>query len=431
MARHGRLFPLLLLVFPLIGALNAGIPIRASASPVTPAVGSGVIASGTLLVSGAPATNGTVVAFAWPNQQRLLHAKKGSRLALVRVGSVNADSHGNFAIASAPGVLPAGVLSSGNLVNLELIAVSGGKEMHYRYSSEYATGKDKASPHGWVIRSNGADSPWARPDFRLDFGRQTAMTVGNDPRQWIGSNGAILGSGIKSARAMHNAAAPETRATRELVGSLQNRAGASAPLSVSPDSCWTVPQTIYYDKKEHFVTTETMSGIPETVTESASARHTLGVAYKSAYGGWGASGSMSMTRSGSVSVSQTKSTSHTIFNRVNYRDYDMWCGSGTFNGTYRQPYSFYDLLTNDGTGVGESWFYNCGHHSAGQTWDTGSATNATYSAGVTLQIADLSAQSGYGASLNLHYKFTTAGQVCGNNSAGPANSSKVEADTYG
>lgn len=317
------------------------------------------------------------------------------------------------------------MLSADNTVNMELIAVSAGKEMHYRYATQYVPAASQ-SRQGWFARTDGATAAWAKPSVKLDLGRQTALSVQNNPRQWIGTDGVAHGSGGRGGQGAHDAVVPETRAVRELLTSPQ--AGTAG---VSTSACWTIPQTIYYNKREHFVTTQTMSGIPETVTESASATHTLGVAYKSSYGSWGANGSMSMSRSGSVSVSQTKSSSYTIYNRVNYRDYDLYCGNGTYDGTYRQPYSFYDLLTNDGSTASKTWFYHCGHHSAGQTWDTGSATNTTYAGGVDLSILNLSAQSGYGRSLNLHYKFKVAGQVCGSNPLGPASSSRVEADIYG
>ena len=57
-------------------------------------------------------------------------------------------------------------------------------------------------------------------------------------------------------------------------------------------------------------------------------------------------------------------------------------------------------------------------------------TDATIGGGVNLGILSVSAQQGYGTSLQLKYRFNVAGEVCGNNSGGPLQSSLVEADPF-
>src|ERR1700678_3726695 len=86
--------------------------------------------------------------------------------------------------------------------------------------------------------------------------------------------------------------------------------------------CVSVPETIHYNIREHFITTETIGGnIPETVIEGtdSSSTATLGIATL-ADAKWSANGTASITDESADSVSVTYSVSHTIYNRVNYRD---------------------------------------------------------------------------------------------------------------
>ena len=78
--------------------------------------------------------------------------------------------------------------------------------------------------------------------------------------------------------------------------------------------------------------------------------------------------------------------------------------------------------------MSENLYYNCASHASGTVWNTGSAKTVTYGTGVTLSIISLSAQSGYSTSVNLQCKFNKAGEICGNSTQGPAESSAVEAD---
>jgi hypothetical protein len=188
---------------------------------------------------------------------------------------------------------------------------------------------------------------------------------------------------------------------------------------------------IYWDgttdknNPEHFTNIQTMSGIPEKVTESSSATHTLGIAVKYSGQGWSTDGTSSISRSASTSASETHSKPYSTFNGVNFRNYSNTCAQRA----EKHPYSFYDILTADGRPIGTVWFDHCGNHAKNSDWDTGTASNKTYGAGADLGVINVSAHSGYSSSLNLHYTFNVKGEVCGNSSNGPAQSSLVEADT--
>jgi hypothetical protein len=80
--------------------------------------------------------------------------------------------------------------------------------------------------------------------------------------------------------------------------------------------------------------------------------------------------------------------------------------------------------------VSITWQDHCGSHDAGTTWSTQNATNGTINPGVSLGVINVSAQSGYGKSVELDFHFNKAGEICGNSVAGPVNSSFVEADPY-
>jgi hypothetical protein len=117
---------------------------------------------------------------------------------------------------------------------------------------------------------------------------------------------------------------------------------------------------------------------------------------------------------------------HTIYNRVNYHEYRFNC----WNILQLRSYSFWDLLTNDGRQVLITWQYHCGHHPAGADWTTGSSKAATIGGGMSIGPVNVSAQAGFGSSIELDFHFNKAGEICGNSPDGPFSSSILEADQY-
>jgi hypothetical protein len=93
---------------------------------------------------------------------------------------------------------------------------------------------------------------------------------------------------------------------------------------------------------------------------------------------------------------------------------------------YRQPTSYYDLLTSDFTNTGTVRFKNCAAHPAGTKWSTGNAKNVSYAAGVDIGPISLSAQSGYQSSQDIEYNFTQSGWICGTSASGPGHSKQVD-----
>jgi hypothetical protein len=155
---------------------------------------------------------------------------------------------------------------------------------------------------------------------------------------------------------------------------------------------------------------------------------TLGVAFSAPVKKvkWSVDGTGSITDSSTHSVSITYSVPHTIYNRVNYHEYWYNCP----NILQLRAYSFWDLLTNDGRQVSITWQWHCGHHPAGADWSTGSAKSATIGGGMSIGPISVSAQAGFGSSVELDFHFNKAGEICGNSPDGPFSSSILEADQY-
>lgn len=397
-------------------------PSRPAPSP------SDVIASGVLVnAQGQADPNGEVYVLALPDQSDMIGRPAGVQFPLTLAGFARTNARGNYVVNVSPATLMTTNGRHGYL-NLQVIAVSEGMVMQFAYSVAHA-GK------AWRVEG-GANST---PSTAFDFSKHTVTGTPVAATVAPGSSAAATGMAVKPAArtadpslgvasATSITPATQTPALQQLRQSTQF--ASTAPALPEPGFCWFNWSTEYYNIPEHFLNTETYGGnIPETVTEgtNSSSTATLGIGYSwsGASGTWGASGTASITDSSTHGVSSTFSTTHSVYNRVNYRDLRGTCG-----GVYREPYSFYDLLTADGGPVGITWQYNCGAHRAGDTWYTASATNATIGGGVNLSVISVSAQQGYGTSVQLKYHFNVAGEVCGNNSSGPLNSSLVEADPY-
>ena len=372
-----------------------------------------VIASGVITdTQGQADPNGEVYALALPDQSSLIGQPAGAPIPLTVAGFARTDAQGNYAVTAQPGDLMP-VNGQHGYVNLQVIAVSGGQ------AAQTAISVTPAGT-GWEVAGGTSSVP------SLSFNFATRAVAVTPP--------AATADAPQAAVSLYPITPAAPTADLQQLRQATNYASASVPASpgIVPGSgtCLIIAGTIYYNIKEHFLTAETFGGkIPETITEgtNSSSTHTLGVAYSYSgnYGTWGANGTMSLTDSHTNQVSSTFTVPYTVYNRVNYRQYNGTCG-----GHWRRPYSFYDLLTNDGRQVGVTWQYHCTPHRVGDIWISGYAKDATVAGGVNLGILNVSAQAGYGTSVQLQYHFRVAGEVCGNSTSGPLNSSLVEADPY-
>lgn len=390
-----------------------------AAASASPSLSSDAIASGVITnVHGQADSSGEVYVFALPEQSQLIIAPAGKSMPLTLVGDARTNTQGKYAVSAQPVSL---MKTNGQhgYVNLQVIAVSGGKSAVADYS---------VMPAGaaWRVEGGTNSAP------ALSFNFATRLATPPPVPAMVGATSAAA----SDASLIHIAPMPVTAALERL-RKATDFASAALPAPSNPHAnpslyCPFAPGKKYRDIREHFVNTETLATggkIPETVTEavSNSTTHTLGVAYIGSYKGakWSGDGTGSITDSISHSVSDTYSSSRTIYNRVNYRDYHYSCPATT----ERRPYSFYDLLTSNDVGKAPMVFYfNCGAHDPPASWSTQKATSATIEFGVSLGPISVSAQSGFGTSVELTYTYHVNGEVCGNNPDGPVNSSRVEAD---
>jgi len=275
------------------------------------------------------------------------------------------------------------------------------------------------------------------PRFTFDLGRGTAEEAGNSPRTWVTNKGTRFGP----ARAYR---ASQTGVTRPLVGIQRyartyfnagpaerqlllrplSKASLLSPTVAAREECG-----YYYwgglyktNRKEKYLNVYSEAGIPVTLKQGASGStsHTMGVAVE-LNGNWSTSGTT--TESYNQSVTQNGVINSSVGNRVNYRQQFQMC----FPGSKWKQYSMYDWLTDFAQVAHVNTGNNCSPKSAGSDWNTGSAKNVTYGAGVDLPAINVSAQSGYGSSQDMTFKFNVAGKICGNNSQGPIHSSQVDA----
>jgi hypothetical protein len=139
-------------------------------------------------------------------------------------------------------------------------------------------------------------------------------------------------------------------------------------------------------------------------------------------------GFASMSAGGTSTVSLSSSGSQggivdsTVWNRINYRDHISNCGADE-----RRPVDYYDMLSNDWSYAPHNNFTSsCVTKLAGSSFTTSSAKNSTYSTGVDIGSISVSAQSGYTAGMHLSFTFTSRSTFCGNNAAGPVQSSQLD-----
>lgn len=402
----------LAVILGLLGLSPVATASPSSAPSTVDAIASGVITN----AHGQIDRSGEVYVFAFPDQSVLIGAPTGKAIPLTLVGYARTNSQGRYVVNAPPASLMTANGRHG-YVNLQVIAVSGGKTAVADYS---------VMPAGAAWRAEGGTD--SAPSLSFNFATRTATPP---PAVAIAGASPAVASRIPITPTAVSAILERLRKATDFAST--RMPVSSGPHAATPSPvCPAVPEGIYRKKPEHFVTTATEAtggNIPETVTEAVdhSTTHTLGIAYEGTFKGakWGVDGTGSMTDDSSRSVSVTYSYPRSIYNVVNYRQYDYPCGALV----ERRPYSFYGLLDSDlGGRVGMTWFFNCISHDPSTHWVSGNATSATIEGGVSLGPINVSAQSGYGTSVMLEYEYHVHGEICGNSPDGPDSSSRVEAD---
>ena len=143
-----------------------------------------------------------------------------------------------------------------------------------------------------------------------------AVNLLDAPSDWARSSERPQGA--SAARAATRSVLPESAPLRRFFDALKLHRGVSthprvstanlssrAALPLPPPGCHFIKRRLSTNHKEHFTTTQTWSGAPETVTESTSGDHTLGVAYRLEGHGLAQSGTHTISRSSAHSASTT------------------------------------------------------------------------------------------------------------------------------
>jgi hypothetical protein len=123
-----------------------------------------VLATGRVVFP-AGASTGQVRVFADPNQNQLNRAKTGSSLSVPLVASANVASDGSFTLRLDPATLPPNTLQPDGSVNLEVIAVSGGRQQVFFLPVELA----RTSTGTKVFVSTSTGGRPATPRLRFDL----------------------------------------------------------------------------------------------------------------------------------------------------------------------------------------------------------------------------------------------------------------------
>ena len=397
--------------------LAAGAVVAGLLSSNTAAASAGsppVLATGTITFP-AGAASGQVLAFADPNQATLMRTATGQTLKLALVSSANAAPDGSFTLTLDPATVPPSRVMPDGSINMDVIAVSGGRQQVY-----FLPVKLTHTATGAAFVSITTSPAPATPRLSFDMSGGSATNVRYDARRWLSDSGRLLPAKTVATLSA-DTTVPATPTTASIAAAV---AADTSPAAL----CLLHPGDRIEGRPEHFVNAYTDNNDAATVhvTESTTATHTLGVAVD--FGGtWHQSGAANISKTDGASATSTdRQVSWSYWNKVNYRKFFDSC-----IGRYQRPTGFYEILdASRGGRVDMLWLSaSCGVHDAGSKWNTQDATAATFGTGVDLPVVKVSAQTGFGSDENVHYTFDHKAEIVGNDVRGPVHSSKVEADT--
>lgn len=362
----------------------------------------------------AGATSGQVLVFASPDQQTEALDTAGVIDPTPLVASVNVGADGNFTVATDPTSLPASVTSSEGLVNMEAISVAGGQALSYFFP---------ATPQGSVWTSTTTGSP-VTPTIAFDMSTGVASSLAK-----VTSATRI---GKVPVSATKSSMSPAPKSLLKLAAGTGRITSARMALATTTDAaapCGLIPLTPDSIHGEHFTSVYDDGAADAHIAEGVSSDHTLGIAVESSSGGFTAGGTATISRSSSTKwVSKDRQHSWGYYNKVWYRPYRDTCRHIV---VYR-PLKFYDIGSADIDGSVLYDFQNasCSEKNNTETWDTTSATAASFSTGIHVQGVGLYVQSGYSTDVNQHFKMLQHGSIRGSNPSGVLYSAKLSAAVF-
>lgn len=378
-----------------------------------------VLATGTITFP-AGASTGQVLAFADPSPATINKDTTSTPLPTTLVSTAQAAGDGSFSLAVDPAAIPSSTKLPDGSVNIEAVAVSGGQQQVFFFPASLI--QTSAGP---AFVSVSTSTKPQTPNLLFNMASGTTVNAKYSPAKFMAPSGRLV-SAAKAAATTRSRITPASPKILSLA-----KLAATDVVVDAPDTCDFIPGTKYFGRPEHFVNvyTDNNDTASAHVSESSTATHTLGVGItRNGGASWSVSGSSSITRSSTTGVTSANRTrAWGYWNKVNYQDMRNTCGY-----TIRKAIGFYDMISADIDGsVAMIWLTtSCGRHAKGDQWDTGGATAATFSGGVDIGPINVSAQTGFATSENVHYTFLKAGSISGNDTGGPVQSSKVEVDEF-
>jgi hypothetical protein len=417
--KYGRVLVVVLSVVLSAGGLSATSALGAGRASKGAVVASGIVVSNGVAVRGA-----TVAVFANPTIEALdVAGAAGLPPSHLGVGETNGS--GRFLVRGDLESLPSGYRINGGGADVMVVVDDGVRSMTWSYTLRLP---DAGPGLGTVAAGAGARVPEAgryddgslAPLSRFDLGTGTVWDVGNDPASWLDDNGQPFGElrRADAARQPVEGPSPLVRGQASSPGGVSGFAGTPC--------IWVATDAWIYGANEMFDNVYSFSGALATMTQGVnnSTSHTLGILLQYPDGSFSTAGGTS-TISTSVSASSPGMADAAVWNRVNYRKYDLVCYPYLIRSEWR-PVNFHSFFTNF-TYAGDINYGNCSQQYAGGFFMTSSASNETFSWGVQLGFFQLSSQAGYGSSVSLRYNFTQHGWICGNSPQGPAQSAGLSA----
>ena len=410
---------------------------EAAVDPSTP-----VLATGTVLGGGAPLPGVTVSLLANPTRLALNRAGDVGVATLPMGEAISADD-GSYRIWGSLENLPADYVGPSGQVDVELVFDNGGTGTTWNYTlyplGTSVPGSTVPSVEGAVARvaadgSTGENT--LAPVLAIDLGTRTAWAAGREVVDdgTVGEPEAMRTAGfnpitLTSVRGVKVGESDTAELTEYVSDYLDDDAGMRQGVGrVAASALASVCITRWVDdwkmnKPEKFVTTHGWRHAKVTLSQgtSDSTTHTLGIAKVSTDGTLSASGTYTKSYSTGNTVTTPGLVDHIVYNRINYRKKVNTCGLAKW-----WPYSAYDFNTEQ-VSTYNALYHNCANKAEGTTWSTSTARNTTYSGGMDIGAISLSAQAGYGNSVDLRFRFAEPGEICGNLPEGPLNSTRVSA----
>jgi hypothetical protein len=330
--------------------------------------------------------------FAWPSTQALAALPVGATVAPKPLGQIDSASNGTFTLAADLTTLGPGYIDSTKSLTLEVQIDDGTSYGDWNFTQRI----DKPAKH-------------ATFDLPASTAVDDDVRASSVVRTFPGSTARV--AALTSA----TAAAPTLATSR----SRRNARVAGQAGCVFLWQKGTPTQVV----EEYFTQANGSLYAPAVTQEKGSANHTLGIGLALGVDGvWSASGTANLSVNGSTTVSTNASTSARWFaNHVVYRYWTQTC-TGSREWRPDAPYSYLDRYQL----VASPTYSHCGGpYAAGYTLSKSQGTSATYSAGVTTSVVNLSASSDWGTDTVITWNPTGRVWWCGND-AGPVTATLVE-----